>query len=48
MRVKDASKKSQVKVPGRGLLMSGSTQRIPHKHIDRKRPKTRELIRDLG
>lgn len=44
MKPKDR-KKALSRVPGRGLHMDGGTRIVPAKNKDRRRPKTRELLR---
>lgn len=41
-------RRTVTKVAGRGIAMNAATRVVPHKDKDRRRPKTRELLRLAG
>jgi len=46
MRVRKPEARALVKVPGRGIALNASTRRVPHKHRDNRRPKTKQLLQE--
>lgn len=44
MKIRKPEARAKVKVAGRGIAMKASTRRVPHKHRDRRRPNTKQLL----